>query len=137
MTTTDGKRAMYKQRYEDADERVVYEVDQASFAEHWGFRPMSLESFNEELHGEDWDPSLVFLAQASGTTVGYVVSFLFEMCGYVGILGVLRSGAVTGPARRCFVVRSPNWRAGVVGRSGWAWIPRTSTAPSPCTRVWG
>jgi len=93
-------------RYEDADERVLYEVDQASFAEHWGFRPMSLESFNEELHGEDWDPSLVFLAQASGTTVGYVVSFLFEMCGYVGSLGVLeewrRHGIGTALLRRAF-----------------------------------
>src|SRR5262245_6379831 len=77
-------------RYKDADERVLYEVDQESFAEHWGFRPTSLESFNEELHGEDWDPSLVFLAQASGTTVGFVVSFHLEMCGYVGILGVLK-----------------------------------------------
>jgi mycothiol synthase len=93
-------------RYEDADERVLYEVDQASFAEHWGFRPTSLESFNEELHGEDWDPSPVFLAQASGTTVGYVVSFLFEMCGYVGDLGVLkewrRRGIGTALLRRSF-----------------------------------
>ena len=93
-------------RYEDADERVLYEVDQASFAEHWGFRPMSLESFNEEQHGKDWDPSLVFLAQASGTTVGYVVSFLFEMCGYVGDLGVLkewrRHGIGTALLRRAF-----------------------------------
>ncbi len=77
-------------RYENADERVLYEVDQASFAENWGFRPKSLESFNEELHGEDWDPSLVFLAEASGTTVGYVVSFHLEMCGYVDSLGVLK-----------------------------------------------
>jgi ribosomal protein S18 acetylase RimI-like enzyme len=65
-----------------------------------------LESFNEELHGEDWDPSLVFLAEASGTTVGYVVSFLFEMCGYVGILGVLkpwrRHGIGTALLRRAF-----------------------------------
>ena len=93
-------------RYEDADERVLYEVDQESFAENWGFRPKSLESFNEELHGEDWDPSLVFLAQASGTTVGYVVSFLFEMCGYVGDLGVLkewrRRGIGTALLRRAF-----------------------------------
>jgi mycothiol synthase len=93
-------------RYEDVDERVLYEVDQASFAEHWGFRPTSLESFNEELHGEDWDPSLVFLAQASGTTVGYVASFLFEMCGYVGSLGVLeewrRRGIGTALLRRSF-----------------------------------
>jgi mycothiol synthase len=76
--------------YEDADERVVYEVDQAAFAEHWGFRPMSLESFNEELHSEGWDPSLVFLAQASGTTVGYVVSFVYEMWGNVVNLAVLK-----------------------------------------------
>jgi mycothiol synthase len=93
-------------RYKDADERVLYEVDQASFAEHWGFRPTSMESFNEELHGEDWDPSLVFLAEASGTTVGYVVSFLFEMCGYVGSLGVLKEwrGRAIGKAllRRAF-----------------------------------
>ena len=93
-------------RYEDADERAMYEVDQASFADHWGFRPMSLESFNEELHGEGWDPSLVFLAQSSGTTVGYVVPFLFEMCGYVGSLGVLREwrrhGIGTALLRRAF-----------------------------------
>ena len=93
-------------RYEDADERVLYEVDQASFAEHWGFRPTSLESFNEELHGEYWDPSLVFLAEASGTTVGFAVSFLLEMCGYVGDLGVLKEwrgrGIGTALLRRTF-----------------------------------
>jgi mycothiol synthase len=77
-------------RYEDADERVLFELDQASFAEDWGFRPMSFESFNQELHGEDWDPSLVFLADAGEETVGYVVPFLFETCGYVGSLGVLK-----------------------------------------------
>jgi mycothiol synthase len=77
-------------RYEDADERVLFEVDQASFAENWGFRPMSFESFNEELHGEDWDPTLVFLAEAGGRTVGCVVPFLFETCGWVGTLGVLK-----------------------------------------------
>jgi mycothiol synthase len=77
-------------RYEDADERVLHEVDQASFAEDWGFRPTSFESFNEELHGEDWDPSLVFLAVAGEETVGHVVSFRFETRGYVGLLGVLK-----------------------------------------------
>jgi mycothiol synthase len=77
-------------RYQDADERALFEVDQASFAENWGFRPMSLESFIEELHGEDWDPSLVFLAEAGEVPVGCVVPFLFETCGYVGTLGVLK-----------------------------------------------
>jgi mycothiol synthase len=77
-------------RYEDADERTLYEVDQASFAEHWGFRPTSFESFNEDLHGESWDPSLVFLAEAGERTVGFAVSFLFQACGYVAGLGVLK-----------------------------------------------
>jgi ribosomal protein S18 acetylase RimI-like enzyme len=52
------------------------------------------------------DPSLVFLAQANGTTVGYIVSFLLEMCGYVGSLGVLkqwrRHGIGTALLRRAF-----------------------------------
>jgi len=51
---------------------------------------MSFKNFNEELHGEDWDPSLVFLAEAGEEPVGCVVPFLFETCGYVGILGVLK-----------------------------------------------
>jgi mycothiol synthase len=108
-------------RYEDADERVLYEVDQASFAENWGFRPKSFESFNEELDGEYWDPSLVFLAEANGTTVGLIVSFLFEMCGYVDSLGVLKEwrGRGIGKAllRRAFAELagrgSPEVRLGV------------------------
>jgi mycothiol synthase len=93
-------------RYEEADERVLFDVDQASFAEHWGFRPMSFESFNEELHGEDWDPTLVFLAEAEGRIVGCAVSFLFETCGWVGSLGVLKEwrgrGIGTALLRRSF-----------------------------------
>jgi mycothiol synthase len=86
-------------RYEDADERALYEVSEASFAEHWGFRPTSLESFNEEIHGEDWDPSLVFLAEANGETVGHVIAFRFESCGYVGSLGVLKEWRGRGIAK--------------------------------------
>jgi ribosomal protein S18 acetylase RimI-like enzyme len=75
--------------YEDADERTLWEVHEASFAEHWGFLPTSLERFNEELHGDDWDPSLVFLAEVDGDPVGHAVSFIFETCGYVASLGVV------------------------------------------------
>ncbi len=77
-------------RYRDADERVLFKVHEASFADHWGFRPTSFESFNEELHGEDWDPSLVFLSEIDRQPVGHVVAFMFENHGYVGILGVLK-----------------------------------------------
>jgi mycothiol synthase len=76
--------------YSDADERSLFDLHEASFAEHWGFHPMSFESFNEELHGEDWDPSLVFLADHQRRAVGYVVPFLFAKAGYVAMLGVLK-----------------------------------------------
>jgi len=92
--------------YEDADERVLHEVNEASFAEHWGFRPTSLESFNEELHGDDWDPSLVFLADVNGETVGHAIAFQFRTCGHVGSLGVLKEwrgrGIATALLRRTF-----------------------------------
>lgn len=92
--------------YEDADERVLHAVNEAAFAEHWGFRPTSLDSFNEELHGDDWDPSLVFLADVHGETVGFVIAFRFEACGYVADLGVLEEwrgrGIATALLRRAF-----------------------------------
>ena len=75
--------------YGDADERALFEVHEASFADHWEFSPTTFEIFTEELQGEDWDPSLVFLAGSGGELVGHVASFAFEDEGYVGILGVL------------------------------------------------
>jgi mycothiol synthase len=75
--------------YTDADERTLYELHEAAFADHWGFRPMSFELWNDFLHGEGWDPSLVFLAKIDEAPVGYIVGFMEEMCGLVGILGVL------------------------------------------------
>jgi hypothetical protein len=56
-------------RYEEDDERALFEVNEASFADHFGFRPTSFESFNQELHGEDRDPSLVVVAAADRATV--------------------------------------------------------------------
>jgi mycothiol synthase len=76
-------------RYVDADERALFEVHEASFADLWGFRPSTFETYNEELHAEDWDPSLVFLAEADGGVVGHVVSFLDENEGNVAMLGVI------------------------------------------------
>lgn len=76
--------------YADADERILYELHQAAFAEHWGFHPVSFERWNELLHGEGWDPSLVFFAEADGAAAGYLIGFLEEACGLVGMLGVLK-----------------------------------------------
>jgi mycothiol synthase len=93
--------------YSDADERVLYELHQAAFAEHWGFHPVSLERWNELLHAEGWDPSLVFLADVDGASVGYLIGFLEETTGFVGMLGVLTEHRGRGIAkallRRSFV----------------------------------
>jgi ribosomal protein S18 acetylase RimI-like enzyme len=94
-------------RYVDADERALFEVFSASFADVWGFRPRTLETFNEELRADGWDPSLVFLAEATVGVVGHVVSFLDENEGYVGLLGVIEPWRGRGIAkallRRAFV----------------------------------
>ncbi len=72
------------------DERALHEVEEASFADHWGFRPVPFELFEEEMYGaDDWDPSLAFLAEADAAVVGLVVGLSFEGEGNIAILGVV------------------------------------------------
>jgi mycothiol synthase len=72
------------------DERTLHEVHEQSFADHWGFRPVSYETFEAEMYGpDDWDPSLAHLAEVDGQIVGYVVALSFEGDAYVAVLGVL------------------------------------------------
>lgn len=91
--------------YDDADERALFDANEASFADHWGFTPSTFKIFNEELHDADWDPSLVFLADIGGEVVGHVVSFAFEEGGYVAILGV------TPPWRGRGIAKALLWRS--------------------------
>jgi len=83
----DGVRI---RRSVDGDERALYEVHEASFADHWGFRPSTFDAFNDSLHADNWDPSLVFLAEAGGGVVGHLVSVLDEDAGFVAMLGVIK-----------------------------------------------
>jgi ribosomal protein S18 acetylase RimI-like enzyme len=83
----DGVRI---RRFVDGDERALYEVHEASFADHWGFRPSTFDAFTESLHADNWDPSLVFLAEADGGVVGHLVSVLDENEGFVAMLGVIK-----------------------------------------------
>jgi len=77
-------------RFDDGDDRALYEVHEASFADSWGFRPSTFDAFDESLHADNWDPSLVFLAEAGGGVVGHLVSFLDDNEGFVGMLGVIK-----------------------------------------------
>ena len=72
------------------DERALHEVEEASFADHWGFRPVPFETFEADMYGaEGWDPSLAFLAEVDAAVVGLVVALSFEGEGTVAILGVV------------------------------------------------
>jgi len=72
------------------DERTLHEVNEASFADHWGFRPVPYETFAAEMYEPgDWDPALAFLADFDGQAVGHVVALSFEGHGYIGVLGVV------------------------------------------------
>jgi mycothiol synthase len=92
--------------FEDGDERRLFDVHEASFADHWGFRPSVFETFIAELYGDDWDPSFVYIAEADGRAVGHLIGFRFEAQAFVGMLGVVPAcrgrGIATAMLHRAF-----------------------------------
>ena len=82
------------------DERVLHEVNETSFAGHWGFRPLPYETFAVEMYdAQDWDPHLALLAEVDDDVVGHAVSFASDDGGHVGILGVIPSARGRGIAK--------------------------------------
>ena len=74
------------------DERTLFEVHEASFADHWGFVPRPYESFAAEWYqSDDWVPELTYLAVAGEEVVGHVAALEFATGGYIGSIGVLRA----------------------------------------------
>ena len=72
------------------DEHALHEVYEASFADHWGFRPTPYATFEAGMYGaEDWDPSLAYLAQIDGQIVGHVVALSFAGEGSIESVGVV------------------------------------------------
>ena len=72
------------------DARALHEVNEASFADHWGFRSIPYSTFEAGMYGaEGWDPSLAHLALVDGEVVGHVVALSFEGDGEVILLGVV------------------------------------------------
>jgi mycothiol synthase len=73
-----------------SDERALHEVNEASFADHWGFRPVPFETYEAGMYGaEAWDPSLAYLAETDGQVVGHLVALSFEGEAYIAELGVV------------------------------------------------
>ncbi len=72
------------------DERVLHEVYEKSFADHWGFSRIPYATFEAGMYGaEDWDPSLAYLAEVDGEAIGHVVALSFEGEGNIESVGVV------------------------------------------------
>ena len=82
------------------DERVLHEVHETSFADHWGFRPVPFETFAVEMYdAHDWDPRLALLAEVDQEVVGHAVSISSDDGGFVAILGVVPAARGRGIAK--------------------------------------
>lgn len=76
------------------DERAAHEVDQASFAQHWGFAPRTYEEAAKSRWEADWfDPGMSLVAEADGEMVAICINSRRVDDGFVDDIGVL-----------------PNWR---------------------------
>lgn len=77
------------------DELAVYECHQESFADHWDFHRLPIETWRRHmLEGERFDPALWWLAEANGELAGVALNAWHfsgdRTWGWIGDLGVRR-----------------------------------------------
>ncbi len=68
--------------------RPIYEAQQESFRDHWGFVPRPFESWMRRTTGPRFDPSLWFLAEEGRGIAGMALCTTFLEQGWVQTLGV-------------------------------------------------
>ena len=72
------------------DDRLAWELLEASFADHFGQDPATFEAFRHDmLESDTWDPGLAAIAELEDEPVGIVTGFAVEETGWIGDLGVL------------------------------------------------
>ncbi|MGZ8597437.1 MAG: N-acetyltransferase family protein [Actinomycetota bacterium] len=72
------------------DEHALHQLYEATFADHWGFRPIPYPTFAAGMYGaEDWDPSLAHVAEIDGQLIGHVVALSFAGEANIESVGVL------------------------------------------------
>jgi mycothiol synthase len=76
--------------FRPGDERVLYQVHERSFADHWGNRPSTYESFSDMwFDAGEFDPSLVLLAVAGERAIAHCATLVNDIGGHVYSLGVV------------------------------------------------
>jgi GNAT superfamily N-acetyltransferase len=70
------------------DYQPIYEAQQESFRDHWGFVSRPFEAWMRRTTGSSFDPSLWFLAEAGGEIAGIALCSTFLEQGWVQTLGV-------------------------------------------------
>lgn len=75
----------------DQDERIVYELDEEAFSDHWGHMPTSFELWAHwSINRPGFDPALWFLAFDGDTLAGISLCRYENEDGWVGALAVRR-----------------------------------------------
>ena len=77
--------------FRPGDERVVFDVDEEAFQDHWGHMPGNFEEWKHwTVERENFDPTLWFLACEGDCIVGISLCAYRDDLGWVGTLAVLR-----------------------------------------------
>ena len=89
------------------DAELVHALNQETFAEHWGFAPMSFEQWRRQYYERpDTDLSMWLLASEGDEPVGYLLGRALDGLGWVDDLGVRkahrRRGIASALLRRSF-----------------------------------
>jgi mycothiol synthase len=81
------------------DDYASYETVEESFADHWGHTPRSFEQWRTRIEGDEFDPSLWFLAVEGDQVAGVTLAKMRGENGWVQTVGVRRPWRHRGLAR--------------------------------------
>jgi mycothiol synthase len=92
LESTVPERTSIRTCNED-DAELVHSLEEETFAEHWGFTPLSYEQWRKQTYERsDTDLSMWFLAIEDGEPVGFLIGRAMEDgLGWVGDLGVRKA----------------------------------------------
>jgi mycothiol synthase len=82
-----------------ADERLLYDVAETAFRDHWDHVERSFESFSARTFDATFEPELTFFAEVDRRAAGELIALEDEARGYVAHLGVLREFRGRGAAK--------------------------------------